>query len=218
MNTLEVDPRTLVPNPWNSNRVSEDNMAKLKRSLTDLGFAGAVVVRELDNGELQILSGAHRTQAAIELGFKTVPVVNVGDISDEQAKKIGLVTNHRFGNDDVIQLAKIIEEIGESSDDLVNFMPVSTADIDAVLNMVDIDLENFDIDLDDEDDDHDAEDISGKERPTKTHEVIKFRLTMADAEAVRQRIERTIRREGFNDNDEMTNAGDALAHLLLTEE
>ncbi|MCR9222950.1 MAG: ParB/RepB/Spo0J family partition protein [Hyphomonas sp.] len=217
MRAIELDPRTLVPNPWNSNKVSEDNMQKLKRSITDLGFATAVVVRETPSGDYEILGGQHRTEAAIELGLTTVPVVNLGDVDDIRAKKISLVDNHRYGNDDVIQLAKIIEEIGEDSADLETFMPVSTADIDAVLNMVELDLDEIGLDLD-EDDDDTSDDGDRPERAPKTHDVLKFRLTLRDAEEIRQAVEKTIKREGFTDNDEMTNAGDALAHLLLTVE
>jgi len=217
MRAIELDPRSLVPNPWNSNKVSEDNMQKLKRSITDLGFATAVVVRETPAGDYEILGGQHRTEAAIELGLSTVPVVNLGVIDDTRAKKISLVDNHRYGNDDVIQLAKIIEEIGEDSADLEAFMPVSTADIDAVLNMVELDLENFDLDLDDDDDDL-SDESTRPERQVKTHDVLKFRVSLRDAEEIRQLIEKTIKREGFDDNDDMTNAGDALSHLLLTEE
>lgn len=216
MKTLEVDPRSLVPNPWNSNKVGEDNMQKLKKSIQDLGFASAVVVRENSEGQYEILGGQHRTEAAIELGLDTVPVVNLGTIDDVRAKKISLVDNHRYGNDDVIQLAKIIEEIGEGAEDLEAFMPVSTADIDAVLNMVDLDLDNFDLDLDEDEDE--PVDADRPERTPKTHDVLKFRLSLRDAEEVRVLIEKTIKREGFTDNDEMTNAGDALAHLLLTVE
>jgi ParB/RepB/Spo0J family partition protein len=217
MRAIELDPRSLVPNPWNSNKVSEDNMQKLKRSITDLGFATAVVVRETPTGDYEILGGQHRTEAAIELGLATVPVVNLGTIDDVRAKKISLVDNHRYGNDDVIQLAKIIEDIGEDSADLEAFMPVSTADIEAVMNMVDLDLDNFDLELDDEDDEFDDE-ASRPERQVKTHDVLKFRVSLRDAEEIRQLIEKTIKREGFDDNDDMTNAGDALSHLLLTED
>ena len=192
-------------------------MQKLKRSITDLGFATAVVVRETPSGDYEILGGQHRTEAAIELGLDTIPVVNLGKVDDVRAKKIGLVDNHRYGNDDVIQLAKIIEEIGEDAEHLEAFMPVSTADIDAVLNMVELDLDGIGLELD-EDDDEPIGDSDRSERAPKTHDVLKFRLSLRDAEEVRIMIEKTIKREGLTDNDEMTNAGDALAHLLLTVE
>lgn len=214
-NVLELDPRTLHPNPFNSNRVSPENMAKLKRSIETLGFASAVVVREVD-GQYQILGGKHRVEAAIELGLKTVPVVNLGVISEVHARKVGLVDNHRFGNDEVIALAKIFEEIGEGSEMLSEILPISQADIDAVIGVTEIDLDSFDIEIDDDDEKPGSEER--RERPLKTHEILKFRMTLPDAERVRQAVERTIKREGLKDGDDLTNAGQALALLLSEDE
>lgn len=206
-----VDPRLLKPNPWNSNRVSPENMEKLKRSITDLGFATAVVVRAVRGG-LEILGGQHRTEAAVELGLSEIPVVNLGKIDDVKAKKIGLVDNHRYGNDDAAMLAKIIEGIGEDAVDLSYILPVGRADIESIIGLGDIDLDS--IGLAPSDDDRDPEPTTST-RPAKTHEIVKFRLTLGDAEKLRALIERTIRKEKFDDKDEMTAAGDALSFLLL---
>lgn len=218
---IELDPRILEPNPWNSNKVPPDNMAKLKRSIQELGFSTAVVVRELRDGKhvrYQILGGKHRAEAAVELGLETVPVVNLGVIDDIRAKKIGLVDNHRYGNDEVMQLAKIFEEIGEDSDLLSMILPVSQADLDAVIGAADIDLDSFDINLDDEDEKEPDAGEAPKERPLKTHDILKFRLTMSDADRIRQLIEKKIKSEGLKDGDDLTNAGEALALLLLGDE
>jgi ParB-like chromosome segregation protein Spo0J len=217
MKSFEIDPKQLVPNPWNSNKVGPENMEKLKRSIKDLGFASAVVVRERADGKYEILGGKHRAEAAIELKLKTVPVVNLGPIDDVKARKIGLVDNQRYGNDDVLQLARIYEEIGASAEDLVAFLPVAHADIEAVLNAVDINLDDFDVSMSEDEDEPDDGDVP-RERPTKTHDVLKFRVSMANAEAIRQLVEATIKAENFSDNDEMSNAGDALAFMLLNND
>lgn len=219
---IELDPRLLEPNPWNSNKVPPDNMAKLKRSIQELGFSTAIVVREIRQGKkvaYQILGGKHRAEAAIELGLETVPVVNLGEVDDIRAKKIGLVDNHRYGNDEVMQLAKIFEDIGEDSDLLSLILPVSQADLDAVIGAASIDLDSFDVDLGDDDDDEEVDlGERPKERPLKTHDVLKFRMTVKNADGIRQLIEKTIKREGLTDGDEMTMAGEALAMLLLRGE
>lgn len=212
MNVELLDPRCLQPNPWNSNRVSPENMAKLKHSITELGFAGAIVVRQVGRA-LQILGGQHRTQAAIELGIDRVPVVNVGEISDAQAKKIGLVDNHRYGNDDTLALAKIFEDLGTDETDLVSILPVGRADIEAIMGMSDLDLDS--IGLSPDEDERPPEETPTS-RPAKTHEVMKFRLTMANAEAIRELVMKAIKKHKLQDQDEMTAAGDALALLLLS--
>jgi hypothetical protein len=208
-----IDPKTLEPNPWNSNRVSPENMEKLKRSISELGFASAVVARKVGR-TLQILGGQHRTEAAIALGLDKIPVVNLGVIPDEQAKKIGLVDNHRYGNDDTIALAKILEDLGTDPMDMVSILPVGRADIDAIIGMAGIDLDSIGLEPE-ETEPH--EEVASPTRPTKTHEIIKFRLTLGNAEKIRELIKTTTRRHKLEDQDEMTAAGDALALLLLSE-
>ena len=216
MQTQLISPKELQRNPWNSNRVSPENMAKLKASIADLGFVSAVVVRELPTGELQILGGQHRVETAVEMGLKEVPCINVGRITDAHAKKIGLVDNARYGIDDTISLAKIFDEIGMTSDQLAEFLPFTEQDFESITKAVSYDLDNLDM-LDEDDMDVDVEEVKSK-RVEKTHDVLKFRVTLADAERIRQRIESTMKSEGLVDDDELTAAGSALALLLLSKD
>jgi ParB-like chromosome segregation protein Spo0J len=211
MRQVQVDPRVLRPNPWNTNRVSPENMVKLKRSITDLGFVSAVVARQLKDKSLEILGGQHRTEAAIELGLATIPVLDLGFVDDDRAKKIGLIDNARYGTDDTLALARLLEEIGATQEDMASILPFSEADITGIFSSLDIDLDR----LGDEDEEP-TEPSAPKDRPLKTHEVMRFRLSLADAERVRKEIERIIGEEGFNDEDEMSNAGRALAFALLS--
>lgn len=218
MRTEFIDPRLLKPNPFNPNRVSPENMAKLKKSIEDLGFASSVVCRELPDGSLEILGGYHRTEAAIELGLSQIPVLNLGPVSDDKAKKIGLVDNSRYGVDDTISLANLIEELGVTSEELASFMPFTETDFDTIRRTVDIDLDDLDFHVDDDEDEEEPEKIDRPAKALKTHEVMRFRVSLANAERIRQLIEKTIRKNGLDaDTDELTAAGDALALLLLSE-
>lgn len=216
MRTTMVDPHELRPNPWNTNSVAPDNMEKLKRSISDLGFCTAVVVRQLDSGELEILGGQHRTQAAIALGIERIPVVNLGEIEENRAKKIGLVDNSRYGTDDSLSLAQLLDDIGVDRSELAGFLPMDENEIDAVFSAADIDLDNLDFIADEDDEEDDPTSLEdAKERPAPTHTQVRFRVPNADAEAISRLIEKTISREGIDEGDEATNAGAALAHLLL---
>jgi ParB family chromosome partitioning protein len=209
-----LDPRTLTPNPFNSNRVSPENMRKLARSIKDLGFITAVVCRELPDGSLQILGGQHRVETAVDMGLKSVPVINVGRIDDVKAKKIGLVDNARYGSDDTISLARIFEDIGLSSEALAELLPFSQQDFDTISHAVDIDLDALDMMNGDDAEPIDLDEVRAP-KPPRTHEVMKFRLAMGDAERVRLLVEKTLKAEGLSDEDELTAAGSALAFLLL---
>lgn len=52
-----------VPNPWNSNRMSEEQFDHLKATIKKFGFKLPVVARPL-NGKSQIIDGEHRWRAA----------------------------------------------------------------------------------------------------------------------------------------------------------
>ena len=214
METKVADPKTLMPNPFNTNRVGSDNMRKLKQSITDLGFASTVVCRTLADGSVQILGGHHRVIAAIELGIREVPILNLGTVDDVRAKKISLVDNSRYGTDDVISLAQLYEDLGIDSEQLAAFLPFSETDFDTVKKAIDINLDDLDIDLDDDQPDVDFE---APDRPQRTHDVLKFRVSLGDAENIRKLIEKTIKREGLDGDgtDDLTAAGSALAFLLL---
>lgn len=215
MKTGFINPKTLRRNPWNANRVGAENMAKLRKSITDNGFATSVVVRELPDGELEILGGQHRVEVAVDLGIKEVPFLNLGRISDVQAKKITLLDNSRYGSDDTISLAKLYDEIGLSSEELASWLPYTATDFDTVARSVDINLDEIDLLVDDDEPGVDPEDLPG-ERAQRTHDILKFRVSLGDAEKIRQRIEKAMKKQGFGDDgDELTAAGLALAHLLL---
>jgi ParB family chromosome partitioning protein len=219
MKAFLADPKTLHRNPWNSNHVAPANMLKLRKSIEDLGFNTAVVVRELADGTLQILGGQHRTEVAREIGLKSIPVINLGPVDDKRAKMIGLADNSRYGSDDSLQLAAIIEEL-QMDNDLASFLPIQNEDLQAIMRAVDIDLDKLDVLPEDDEGEETREPTEERaERPVKTHEMMTFRVTVREAEAIRTKIEKTIKKEGLDDgSDDKTLAGSALAYLLLTGE
>lgn len=210
-----IDPRTLKPNPWNPNSVSPANLVKLRKSIEDLGFVTAVVVRSLADGSLQILGGQHRTEVALDMGLKKIPVLNLGPIDDIKAKKIGLIDNSRYGTDDSIPLAKLLEEIQADTPDLTTFLPIQSEDLQVIMRAVDINLDDLEVKPGGDGEEDPAPTDGRVERPIQTHDVLKFRVAVRDAEAITALIEKTIKREGLSGADDMTLAGSALAILLL---
>lgn len=205
-----LPPASLVPNPWNTNVVSPDNEAKLEESIRRFGMFKPVVVRELDDGSLQIIGGEHRASAAQRMGIKMIPVVNLGRIDDHRAKEISLVDNGRYGADDTLQLAELLEGLGKV-DELASFMPYSETDFASIFSSVNIALDDLDLD--------DAEETAPslpKEKPIQTHVVMRFKVPVDDQSWIVDLIEKTMKCQKFTDEDSLTNAGDALVHLLKT--
>lgn len=206
----QVNPDTLVPNPWNTNVVSPENEEKLDSSLKRFGVFKPVIVRELIDGTLQIIGGEHRAQSAARLGYKAIPIVNLGMISDQKAKEISLVDNDRFGEDDMFKLAELVGTLDVS--ELSSFTTFTDTDIDSMFTSSSIALEDLDsLSLP-------SEDIElPQEKSIQTHQIMRFKVPIKDVDAVTQKIEKAIKVQGFDDSDSLTNAGDALVHLLLKD-
>lgn len=203
-----LSPDSLVPNPWNTNVVSPDNEAKLEESIKRFGMFKPVVVRELADGTLEIIGGEHRAGAAKRMGLKAIPVVNLGRIDDQKAKEISLVDNGRYGADDTLQLAELLEGLG-NADELASFMPYSESDLASIFSSVNIALD--DLDLPDLEEDRP---VLPKEKPIQTHAVMRFKVPVDDQGWIVDLIEKTMKQQKFTEEDSLTNAGDALVFLL----
>ena len=214
MRLINVDPRELQPNPWNTNHVSHENDIKLRASLRKHGMFKPLVVRELEDGTLQLLGGAHRAGAAIDEGITPVPAFNLGRVDDARAKEIGLIDNARYGSDDTLKLAELLEELGLQNVEPV--MPWSAAEVDMLSASIAVDVDQLDLDEDEQSEPEDR-DQGDAPKVSKTHEIMRFKVGLGDAERLRRLIRTVIKDQGFTGADDLTNAGDALAHILLTE-
>lgn len=213
---LSVDPTLLNPNPWNSNIVSPENDRKLIESIKRNGLFKPIIVREIaveGKGVYEIIGGEHRWQAAMAAGLKEVPIVTLGAIDERRAKEISVLDNSRYGDDDAISLAEILKEIG-STEELQDFLPLGDADLTDLFSTSNIALDDLELDEKFEIDPQDTPEPK-IERPPKTHTVMRFKVSMKDAERITKLIARTQGNYGFTAEDDLTNAGDALVHLLF---
>lgn len=208
-----IAPTDLRPNSWNPNHVDPENADRLRNSMKRLGTFKPIVVRETEEG-LEILGGQHRWQIAKEEGLAELPIVNLGPMDDQKAKEIALIDNHRYGEDDVVELSEVLRSLDVPFEELMSFMPASEADLESIMSSsTDIDDELLGLEDDDEDepDPHDR-----SEKVSKTHRILRFNVSLDDAERITDLIERTQREQGFTEEDEKTNAGDALTHILFS--
>lgn len=205
---LEIDVKLLRPNPWNTNVVSPDNEAKLDESLKRFGIFKPILARKTDDG-LEILGGQHRWEAAKRLGLKKVPVISLGAIDDTTAKEIGLVDNGRYGVDDADGLANLLKNLGRPAD-LATFLPYSDKELEVIFKTDALDFDSLDIDGDD-----DEIELKPTETSTgPTHQIMRFKVPVEDAEWVSSLISKVIKTKGLTDSDSLTNAGDALVYIL----
>ncbi|PZR92268.1 MAG: chromosome partitioning protein ParB [Stutzerimonas stutzeri] len=212
---LTVPVGELRKNPWNTNKVSAADELKIRKSLQRNGMFKPIIVRQVKGeGGYEILGGEHRWEQAIELGVTEVPVANLGEISDKQAKEIGVIDNARYGTDDTLSFSELLKEIG-NIDELQEFLPYGSEDLDAIFSASVIALDELELEntLGDAEEEPDEEEVPTA-KPAKTHAVMRFRIANADAERLTALVSKTQKDQGFIAEDQLTNAGDALIFLL----
>lgn len=204
----QVPIKALIPNPYNTNVVSPDNEEKIKESLRRFGQFKPIIVREVGDS-YEIIGGEHRWKALSELGYEEVSIINLGSLSDEEAKKISLIDNGRYGEDDAFKLSELLSSLG-SIEDLSSYMPYTDTSLETLFsNTSSINLDDLKV----EDDEELEEEIKPKEKPLKTHAVMRFKVPLKDVEVVQDLIENIMVEQGYTESDSLTNAGDALVYL-----
>lgn len=211
MHTQKVDPRTLAFSPWNVNVVSPENMKKLRASIERFGVFRPVVARELDDGTLQIIAGEHTVRTVLDLGWPEMDVYNLGRISEARAKEISVVDNQHYGVEDAFGLGNLLKDFEV---DAGSILPFTETELEQLYQSTKIDFDALEIPEDSAFSDERAEEENRADRPTATHQVMRFKVPLADAEKVERAIDRVMKREGFTGSDSLTNAGDALVWLV----
>lgn len=213
MNLLKLTPGSLLFSPWNSNSVTAENQQKLRHSVEELGQFRPIIVRELPSGEYQVLAGEHTTRAMIDAGMSTVDVYNLGPIDDIRAKAISVADNHKYGVDDTTAMSALLKEISEEFE-VSMLLPFNETDLTEIFTAGEIDLDSLGFD-EEEEKSIDEEMDEALNRPGRTHEILRFKVSLENVEAIRTVIETTIKQQAFTDEDSLVNAGLALAHNLI---
>jgi ParB family chromosome partitioning protein len=208
LNLLDVSPDDLQPNPWNPNRVSAENELKIENSLSELDFYKPLIARELEDGSLQLLGGEHRWRAAKRMGYKKLPVINLGPISDDAAYKITVVDNGSYGDDDPLAMAELLKLV--DLDDLKNIVPISDDDLSAIFASSSIAMNDLAL-LDSEVGSAPA--LTPETKPAPTHQVMRFKVPVADVAWISILIEKVIRDKAYREKDSLMNAGSALIDI-----
>jgi ParB family chromosome partitioning protein len=196
-----LNPFDLKANPWNSNKVDRVAFEKLKKSLVRHGSFKPITVRTLPDGTKQILGGFHRTEAAKELGWKEIPVYDLGDIPDDRAKEITLIDNTRYGIDDAELLQKLLDDLGDL-EALASIMPETTE-----IELPELEDSTAKVE----------EEIKERTEPDETHKVLKFKLEIDKAEEIETVLSRIAYDKGYKFSDGYANFNDALYHALIID-
>ena len=136
------------PNTFNYNKQSAFIYDKMLSSLKEFGFVDPIDVRSGDDdgafedGHFEVIGGEHRLKAAQEVGYEEVPVNDLGDIPDAQAKKLCIVLNETKGKPDNEALAVLIAELSTDGVDLA-VLPYDESEIDAFIELTSDSLDDL---------------------------------------------------------------------------
>ena len=107
-----VDPKTLKRREVNARYIPEEFKRLVENVRLDGGLTSAVLTCSLPDGGLEILSGHHRTAAAVEAGIATIEVINISTLLTEERKKaIQLSHNAINGKDNQSILAELYSDL-----------------------------------------------------------------------------------------------------------
>jgi hypothetical protein len=104
----------LRPSPFNWRAHPTEQLDALRGILAEVGFAGASLTRELEDGSLELIDGHARAEVS---GDAMVPVL-ILDVSEDEAKKI-LATFDPIGamaTADSAKLDELLKEVSFSND------------------------------------------------------------------------------------------------------
>jgi len=88
---VQIQPAQIVQSPTNA-RDTQTKLETLKASIQERGILNPLTVRRIENGKYEVVAGARRLAAAIELELATVPAI-VRDLDEDEARTVALIDN-----------------------------------------------------------------------------------------------------------------------------
>jgi DNA modification methylase len=136
----------LHPDPANANRMSDEELDALEKSMRRFGIVQPIVA--LRDGT--VVGGHQRLTVARRIGYEVVPVIWV-DLSSEQGRLLGLALNKISGTWDEALLGRLLAELQMVPDIDLSISGFREDEVAALLRSLDVRekrdrLEEFDLD------------------------------------------------------------------------
>ena len=96
---------------WNYKTDNDEMAQKLTENIRRNGILQVSIIYEDFDGEYTVLDGNHRLDSYRELGVTEIPCINLGNISENEAKRIAIELNETQFPSDKIKLAETIGEL-----------------------------------------------------------------------------------------------------------
>ena len=120
-------------------------MRKRKNSIKKYGFIDPVTVRTKKNKKdfYEIIDGYHRVKACRELKIEKVPCVILNNVSDSDARAIGLIMNEMKGQNNPKKLGKVFEFLSFKDDLNLDVLPFEEFEVDDIMAFTSIEETDF---------------------------------------------------------------------------
>jgi ParB family chromosome partitioning protein len=144
MNLVYLPLAQLKEAPWNSNQIEEAMLNRLRESITRYGLVENLVVRPLDNGGYEVLSGNHRLQILREIGHSPAPCVAV-NLNGAHARLLSQALNRIQGEDDLGLRAELFKEVLKvlPQPEVLSLLPETTEGLKAMASLGQDDIASY---------------------------------------------------------------------------
>lgn len=137
----------LVHAEWNYKETDLNLHEKLKNNLVKNGQIENLVVREISSTNdfetlYEVVNGNHRLTALMELEFADAYCYNLGEVSDNLAKRIAIELNETRFASDTIKLSELLQDISAEfgREDMLSTMPYDEHELEAFISYLDYDI------------------------------------------------------------------------------
>lgn len=108
----------LVKADWNYKAEDEFVQGKLSENIRRNGQLETILVRRLDDDRYEVVNGNHRLTSLKALGVTEALVVDLGTISDTEAKRLAIELNETRFPSDSIRLSVLLNELKQEQGDM----------------------------------------------------------------------------------------------------
>ena len=141
MNVVNIPISQLREASWNPNGMDEEMTDRLMESLGRFGVVENLVVRPVDGGSYEVVSGNQRLRALKEAGRTELPCVVV-DLEDAQSRLLAQALNRIQGEDDLGLKAEMVRQMLQSIPpaEVLSILPESAESLQALASLGEADL------------------------------------------------------------------------------
>ena len=138
----EIPLDAIVPNPKQPRQVfDEEALEELKISIQEVGFLQPIVVRQLADGQYELVMGERRWRAAQGVGLESIPAI-VRDTRDDAMLRDALLENiHRANLNPLEEAAayqQLLEEFGATHEELARRIGRSRPQISNTIRLLNL--------------------------------------------------------------------------------